>query len=228
MKWSFVIQQKLKAALLLSVIMLLIILNSVISRFNIQGIDESFDSIYADRLIPAIDIVYLMENLYNKRLLLEKYLLLDTGRSPQDTRRQLDLCDRTIDSLITAFEQTYLVEQESRSFLDLKNRIGEYARLEKAILSLVLAGRKEEGWELFEGAGAAVFHNTITHLNELTNIQSVVGKELMKHSKSEVSIFNFYSTIQIVLAIIIGGIILSLIQSSKIINPRQSGPGHLN
>jgi hypothetical protein len=228
MKWSFVIQQKLKAAILLSVIMLLVVLNSVVSKLNIQGIDESFDSIYADRLIPAIDIVYLMENLYNKRLVLEKHLLLTTESSTTDTKRLLYGYDQKIDSLITAFEQTYLVEQESKSFKALKTRIDEYAVLEKSILSLSTAGHKDKGWELFEGNGAAVFHNTITRLNELTNIQSIVGKELMKSSKSDVSISNFYSTLQIVLAIVIGGIILSLIQSSKIINTPPKNPTNLN
>ena len=41
MKWSFVIQQKLKATLLLGGIMVVIVSGTIVSRRNINGIDRS-------------------------------------------------------------------------------------------------------------------------------------------------------------------------------------------
>ncbi len=218
MKWSFVIKEKLKAALLLGGIMVAIIAGSLIARYNMQGIDKSFSSIYQDRLIPATTIIYLAENLYGKRLTLEKYLLSEKGGTSEEITSGLGIYDTTIDSLIKAFEKTYLVDQEATSLAAFKNRVDEYVLLEKMILNLHASGHSAAGKELFEGVGASTFQTTITNLNELTTIQSNVGKELMRESKSDMASFGLISFVQIALAIVIGLIVLVLIQNSKIIN----------
>ena len=74
MKWSFVIQQKIKASLLLGGIMVVILLSALVSRMSLDNIDHSLSSIYQDRLVPTVDMVYLSEHLYSKRLLLEQGL----------------------------------------------------------------------------------------------------------------------------------------------------------
>ncbi|MCE7040958.1 MCP four helix bundle domain-containing protein [Dyadobacter sp. CY312] len=218
MKWSFVIRQKLKAALLLSGIMAFIILGSLIARNSMEGIDKSFSSIYQDRLIPATTIIYLTENLYGKRLSLEKFLLSDDQRTSHEISSGLSLYDSRIDSLISAFEKTYLVDQEAKSLAAFKNRVEEYVLLEKMILNLHASGHVDAGKKLFEGAGANTFQSTINNLNELTSIQSNIGQELVKESKSDMASFGLISFLQIALAIIIGLIVLVLIQNSKIIN----------
>ncbi|ODS80415.1 MAG: hypothetical protein ABS46_14285 [Cytophagaceae bacterium SCN 52-12] len=227
MKWSFVIQQKLKAALLLGGVMLLIVVVSYLSSSNINGIARSFTSIYEDRLMPAIDIIHLTEGLYSKRLLLEKHLLTNGEQDAEELREKLARHDNKIDSLLQAYEKTYLVEQESKSFLAFKNRVKEYALLEKTIVNFSKAGFREEGITLFEGKGGEVFQHTISRLNELTAIQSLVGEELQEASHSEVSLFKLYATLLILAALIIGGLILHLIYSSKIVNTERK-EFHLN
>ncbi|MCF2494242.1 MCP four helix bundle domain-containing protein [Dyadobacter chenhuakuii] len=224
MKWSFVIQQKLKAAMLLGGIMALIILATLLSRRNMDGIDKSFSSIYQDRLIPATTIIYLTENLYGKRLSLEEYLLTNGTGNKNEIRAQLSTHNKNIDSLIKAFEQTYLVDEEARSLTAFKNEVHRYTALEKSILGLYNAGAQEEGKRLFAGVGANTFKNTITNLNELTNIQSSIGKDLMKESKSDIASFGIISFLQIALAVVIGLMLLVLIQNSSIVNkPKISG-----
>ena len=227
MKWSFVIQQKLKAALLLGGVMLLIVVVSYLSSSNINGIARSFTSIYEDRLMPAIDIIHLTEGLYSKRLLLEKHLLTNGEQDAEELREKLARHDNKIDSLLQAYEKTYLVEQESKSFLAFKNRVKEYALLEKTIVNFSKAGFREEGITLFEGKGGEVFQHTIFRLNELTAIQSLVGEELQEASNSEVSLFKLYATLLILAALIIGGLILHLIYTSKIVNTERK-EFHLN
>ncbi len=227
MKWSFVIQQKLKAALLLGGVMLMIVVVSYLSSNNINGIARSFTSIYQDRLMPAIDIIHLTEGLYSKRLLLEKHLLTNGEQDAEELREKLSRHDDKIDSLLQAYEKTYLVEQESKSFLAFKNRVKEYALLEKTIVNFSKAGFTEEGIDLFEGKGGEVFQQTIFRLNELTAIQSLVGEELQEASNSEVSLFKLYATLLILAALIIGGLILHLIYSSRIVNTERK-EFHLN
>ncbi|MCF0051552.1 MCP four helix bundle domain-containing protein [Dyadobacter sp. LJ53] len=224
MKWSFVIQQKLKAALLLGGIMVLIILATLLSRRNMEGIDKSFSSIYQDRLIPATTIIYLTENLYGKRLSLEEYLLTNGAGNESEIKSQLSAHNQRIDSLIAAFEKTYLVDEEAKSLTTFKTEVVKYTALEKSVLNLCNAGEQEEGKKLFAGAGANTFRNTITNLNELTNIQSSIGKDLMKESKSDIASFGIISFLQIGLAVVIGLMLLVLIQNSAIVNkPKITG-----
>ncbi|HEV7349935.1 MCP four helix bundle domain-containing protein [Telluribacter sp.] len=227
MKWSFVIQQKVKAALLLCCIMLIIVGSTLISRNNIEGIDKSFLSIYQDRLMPAIDIVYLSENLYNKRLLLEKHLLSDQGLTQVQVQEQLTRHNSTIDSLINVFSKTHLVDEESKSLFAFRKRVQEYAGIEREIIRLSKAGDKKAGQALFEGTGASTFQSTISRLNELTRIQSVVGQELVRDTHTSVARFINLSNLEISLAVVIGLMILALIQSAKIIKP-DTQPFYLN
>lgn len=227
MKWSFVIQQKIKAALLLSGVMVFVILNSLMSRSSMNTIDRSFSSIYQDRLVPAIDIVYLSEHLYTKRLLLEKEL---SGKEPKDLPvlvRQLHGHDQKIDSLIAEFEQTILIEEEVKSLSAFKKNMQLYSALEKQVLSLGVNSSFDAGKELFYTQGTSVFQTSINQLSKLTKIQSVVGKELMKDSHTEAHYINLLFTLQIAIAIVIAFLILGLIHSSKIIK-KNSIPFHLN
>jgi hypothetical protein len=227
MKWSFVIQQKLKAALLLTGIMGLIILSTFISRSNIRGMDNSFSAIYEDRLVPTIDIVYISENLYHKRIALSKQFLSDTARTHPTIKAQLQDHNHRIDSLITAFEKTKLVQEESASLYALKSHVKSYTLLEQSVLRLLEAGDKKAGQELFEQQGTLIFQQAIKQLNKLTKIQFVIGQELLKDSHNEANQFQAISALQITIAIVIGLLVLGLIHSSKITD-RGNQPFHLN
>lgn len=227
MKWSFVIQQKMKAAGLLGAIMILVLGTTLLSKNNMNGIDKSFSSMYQDRLIPAIDMVHLTENLYRKRLLVERYLLAEQDVPLGEVASQLAVHNTHIDSLVRAFEKTYLVEEESKSLLAFRDRAGEYAGMERAILGLCKSGDRDAGVALFEGEGAALFQRTIIRLNELTQIQSLEGKELVRKSHSDAMQSEFLSMFQICMVVIIGLIILGLIRGAKIINMEKQ-PFHLN
>lgn len=217
MKWSFVIQQKFKAAILLGGIMALIIGGTLISRYNVEGIDESFSSIYKDRLVPATTILYLTENLYRKRLSLENYLYSEAHLSPAHVKAHLRAHDRSIDSLIRLFEKTYLVDEEAKSLQGFKNQIGQYAKLENQVLALCTTGSFVEARQLFSTPGGTTFESTILNLNELAGIQSTIGKDLVKASKVNVASFGIISFLQISLAIITGLVVIILIRNSQII-----------
>ncbi len=227
MKWSFVIQQKMKAALLLGSIMVLVLVSVLLSRNNIEGIDKSFSSMYTDRLIPATDIVYLTESLYQKRLLMEKQLLTQEENSWGDLSRQLTAHNQRIDSLVGEFEKTYLVKDELASLRAFQSGHTEYAQVEQEIVGLGKAGDRTSGQSLHADLGEALFQKTMIRLRELTQIQSSVGKELFKESHRDVVQFVFLSTVQIIMVIVIGMMVLGLIRNSKIINTK-SEPFHMN
>ncbi|MFT2010008.1 MCP four helix bundle domain-containing protein [Pontibacter sp. 13R65] len=218
MKWSFVIQQKLKIASLLGCLIVMVLLANFMWKKHMGSMNKSFSSIYKDRLLPATDIVYLTEHLYNKRLLMEHYLLITEAESEVALVEQMQWHNRQVDSLIHNFESTYLVDQESKSLLGLKNKVEEYVRMENAILALSHEQGRAAGTAMFEQEGKAVFMCTIKHLHELTRIQSEVGKELVGDSQHIVSSTNILSSLEVGLVLIIGLIVQVLIVSSRMVN----------
>lgn len=126
-----------------------------------------------------------------------------------------------------AFEKTYLVREESKSLQEFKACLKEYALWEQTILNLYETSHKQAGHQLFEHQSRATFQRGITLLNNLIKIQSTVGKELIEDSQSEASQFNVVSTLQIVISIIIGLVVMGLIYNAKLID-RERQPFNLN
>lgn len=221
MRWTFVIQQKLKVALLLGLVMCLVVLFNLILQKNISDINQSVNSIYSDRLIPATDIFYLSENLHNRQLAMEQFLFR-SERNYNQLKAQLKKYDGKQLDLIAKYEKTYLVDEESVFLEKFKKNVSVYAALESQILSLTVANKKAEAITLYETAGRHSLENTIHQLSDLTTIQSSVGNKLLNDTKGIVATSNFLSNLQLVLAIIIGLMITALIISSKIISQPQA------
>ncbi|MBC8053712.1 MAG: MCP four helix bundle domain-containing protein [Sphingobacteriaceae bacterium] len=221
MKWTFVIQQKLKVAVLLGVIMAVVVLVNLVLQKNISDINRSVNSIYNDRLIPATDIFYLSENLHNRQLVIEKFLYRNE-HDVKHLRLSLKGYSTKIDQLVSKYEKTYLVDEESVFLNNFKKNIQQYASLEDKMLSLMAQNRQTEGLRLYETEGRIALQNTISQLSDLTTIQSAVGSKLVNDTKGIVATSNFLSDLQIALAVIIGAIITALVVSSKIINQPQA------
>ena len=224
MKWAFVIQQKLKAALLLLGIMFLVVLFNIIERHNIEEMNRSVNSIYKDRLLPAADIFHLTDNLYSKRVLMEQYLISENV-DVRELQKSLDMHDRNIDELIRQFEKTYLVDKELVFFNQLKADVGAYKRLEQEIISLCAQNLRAEASLLYHQRGQLASSEVIKRLSELTEIQTQVGGELLNNSKGILANSDLLSSLQLILAMGIGVMVVILVASSKI---ARQVPGSFN
>lgn len=220
MKWTFVIQQKLKVAVLLGLVMLLVVLFNLILQKNISDINRSVNSIYSDRLIPATDMFYLSNNFHHRQLAIEKFLFTDDQNTGQ-LRSTLHKYDKEIFALISKYEKTYLVKEESVFLKKFKEQVRQYSSIENDILSLSEHNKKPEALKLYEKLGRPSLETTIGQLSDLTTIQSAVGGKLVNDTKGIVATSNFLSDLQLVLAIAIGTMITVLVVSSKVINRPQ-------
>jgi hypothetical protein len=218
MKWTLIIQQKLKVALLLGSIMLLIGFTAVMQRKNMQDLKQSYSSMYYDRLIPATDIFFLTQNLHDKRLLIEKLLYSESVASVEELKRQLIIDNDSINKLIAKFEGTYLVKDELKYLQEFKKRVKHYQGVEENILTSFSKESKTRAQQYYENEGKEDLLKTIQFLVELTHIQSSVGLDLIHDSQGIISISDLVLTIQIAIAIIIGTIVQALIFSSRIID----------
>lgn len=218
MKWTFIIREKLKVALLLGSIVMLIGFTTVMQQINMNDLKRSYSSIYYDRLIPATEIFYLTENLFNKRLLIEKLLYIENAdASVPALTAQLEVHNDSIRAIIARFEETYLVDAERKYLDQFKDLVIHYNTIESNIIDTHQVS-KGDAQRLYETVGESDLIKTIQFLGELTQIQSSVGLDLMNDSDGIISINDTVLTIQIAIAIIIGILIQTLIFASKMAN----------
>lgn len=118
MKLAYSLKQKTKIAVLLFSIMTCTILIRLLEDRSIRDLNESFVSLYNDRLIPATDLFYVSEHIHAKSILLNNKAIDEPQR-----QSQLSLHNKAIDSLIRKYEKTYLVKQEKQHLATLKKSL---------------------------------------------------------------------------------------------------------
>ena len=226
MKWTYAIPQKMRTAILLFCVMASVVLFNLIERHNVARMKSFVTSINNDRLIPATVIFHLTDNLYRKFFVMEKFLASDTGDVAR-VKAELAAHDKIIDKLIHEFDQTYIVEDEAVFLNALKNKTRQYMQLEGQVLALSENNRKAAGKALYEAKGEPALDATIRQLSELTKVQTAVGGQLLDDTKGVLAISNLLSSLQLVLALVIGKMIFSLVSASKIMRPKGKN-FHLN
>lgn len=185
---------------------------------------------YDDRLVPASDIFYIAEHLYAKKYLFFTFIS-DTPTSRAKLDRligQLKPHSTSIDSLLAKYEKTYLVKQEEKYLDDFKQRLLQYQALENQLLDASVNDLFTRV-NSFSSEGQHALDNAIRELSELEKLQTQVGRELMADAQFVVSGTRFFSTLQIILSIVIGIMVVVLVLESKsVINKNNSQPFNLN
>lgn len=218
MKFAHTVKQKTKIAALLFGVMACTILIRLLEDKSIKNMNKAFISLYNDRLIPATDLFYLAENLYAKRYILEAVVEHQPKKeSQQELLKRLVKHDANINSLLKKYEQTVLTQQEKTYLLELKAKLKENKQIEDQIIASEKAQTGADNKSLFETTALTSFNSINSKLAELTFLQTKVGEELLKDSKYLVSGSKLYSTIQFILAIIIGILIVSIIFASNVV-----------
>jgi hypothetical protein len=219
MRFAYSIKQKMKIAILLFCIMACTILIRILEDKSVKNMNESFVSMYNDRLIPATDLYYMAEHIHAKSFLLEDALYADVFNG-DSIGRQLDRHNAILDSLIQKYEKTFLVKQEKQGLNSLKNSILKSSEIEKSILQMVKQHSVAAGKALYHSRGRAIFRESTQKLTELIGIQTQVGQELIQDSEFMVSGSKIYSTMQVALAILIGILIVGIVFTSNVVNIR--------
>jgi hypothetical protein len=213
MKWAFAIQRKIRLAIALAVMMLLIILLSLWESYNVNKISKSFRSIYEDRLIPAVDLYLISGHIQNKRNKLVSFLFTDKI-SVEEIKYVLSSENKQLDTLINKYQKTYLVEAETNHLQNLKKNLKIFERDELLLINASLAN-KEFARNLYLNTTINFYENIDQDLILLTQVQTQIGKELLAESSKSQSSSSLISQLQIVVAIILGLIIMILIITDK-------------
>lgn len=222
MKFAFSLKNKIKIAFLLFCIMCCSLLIRFLEDKSVKKINESFVSMYNDRLVPATDLYFIAENLYEKSSVLQNILIFtDQNATPAKGLLKLTQHNNKIDSIINKYQLTLLVKQEQRFLNDLKNTLFIQKEFENKILSIA-SNDLANGRKIYESTGRDISANTLNKLSALIKIQSNVGDELINDSKIFVSGTKIYSTFQVILAIAIGVLIVGIVSASNAVKVQNS------
>jgi Four helix bundle sensory module for signal transduction len=191
------IHYKAKPAALFLIVLLVVLGSSIWEKRLMHDLNSSAASLYQDRLLPATGLFQLNDLMYAKQQLLAGYQARPTAARQHYAQVQLGGRNVEIDSILSSYEATYLVAEETRVFRALKARLRRYNALEAQLLSAAAPAAPAQTRAL--GRQFAQIHADLSRLNR---IQQQVGQELSKSSNAIEGDANLLSNVQIALVII--------------------------
>lgn len=212
MKWTYSIEQKIKAACSLAIIFILVIATNLIDRNHFAELQESFSSVYKDRLLVENYIFKLSGLVHQKHMLLHDTTTLE--------REQLQI-NRAIDTLLVAYEKTRYTQKETELFNAFKSALAQLQQLEhqyatadnSSVLKSKIESKNIQLISLLEG---------------LSNIQMEEGKRLINQSNEVINTSHSISRVEIILLVVIGIFAQALVLASKSLKPKKPQKIHLN
>jgi hypothetical protein len=210
----------MKAAFLLTIVLVITMLTNLLERRRFQQLEQSFSSIYEDRLMAEIYLFNLYENLIEKQELLETAVNEGIDYSMGE-KLKTNRVDR--EQLIEKYAKTYLTDEEQVQFNNLNSLFDRMDRLEGEFGHQPDATAIPAGFiQRYEGATAEVFST----LSALSDIQTIEGEALRSQSQKlimgSVSISRFEMTILIFIGLIIQALIFS---SRTLLADNRQNPG---
>lgn len=188
---------------LILVSLLGLILTSVfLSRRSVYHIQAASASLYKDRLVPTALIANLTQQVYQRRLLLETYVLGKTKPDASLVTSSINRMNHRVDSLLTDFAQTKLTQNEVDKLTQLKQRLAVYNQLELETITLNDLTKAKQ--ILFTGTGNTSFSELAQSLTELATLQLSVGAELIDQSRGQTNYIYVLTALQIGLVLLVG------------------------
>lgn len=220
MRFAYSVKQKVKIAVLLFFIMTCSVLIRILEDKSVKNMNESFITLYNDRLIPAMDLYHIVENLYARRNIIESVLYSNAVADELGLKHNLSRYNHNIDSLLQKYEKTYLVQQEKVQLQDLKQNLSSILRMEQDLVSNIYNNQAAASLRLYEDRGKRMFSSATMHLTKLIDTQKQVGNEIIEQTEKIVSGTKIYSNLQLALAILIGILIVGILFTSNVVNIR--------
>lgn len=194
---------KIKIAVALTAILLLIFIKSIVDKQNVDELESAFISVYEDRLVVQEHIFSITEMVFRMRLLVTESRTMDEYKDVK--QKVIDYHTRILE-VIDDFEQTKLTPKEAEYLAEFKDLITN--KLE--IQSYFTANGGNTGIDYQETLKRfdVDFERVLTDLRELSNIQLEEGGKLTVRSyqiKARSDIWlNFEYAVLFTLLIIIG------------------------
>lgn len=221
MKWAYSIQQKFKAALLLAVVCVIILITNLMSRHHMDELSNYFSSVYQDRLVVESYIYMISDHLYQKKLAFDNCSEL-TG---PDFRSKIDFHNEAISGLLLFYEKTVLTEEEASCLQEFKTNVAalqdlEFQQLQSSTDEVQLTTTRNLFNERFALASA--------NLRQLSHIQIKEGKALNDQSQRIVYGSSLLTNFELVILFCIAIILQIIVKASQPVISRNWQQSNLN
>lgn len=207
MKHQTFISFKIKIAIVLTIILFLILAKSLIDKSNVDKLEESFITVYEDRLVVQDYIFHISELLFRMRLLvadtesMEEYVAVK--------QQVIDYHDQIL-RIIEDFEKTRLTNKEEEYLMEFKELVTDKLEIESYFTNL---DEQENAYEEIMARFNADFERVFFDLRELAKIQLREAEKLTDQSyriKARSDIWlQFEYAVLFILLIIIGILIFT-------------------
>lgn len=209
MKWAYSFRERIKAAFLLAIVLVLVFVASMISKRNVSQLGNSFSSVYEDRLVVESYIYKFSDYLYKKKIIVDE---CSNSEQLMQLRGMIGKHNGAIRSMIASYEKTKLTDEESVLFMEFKKNMEAIMEAE--------AGMSERKLSEVKSAIDQRVDNALANLDHLSAIQVSEGKILNENSKKIMAGTDVLTQFEMVILIIIGVMIQVLVFASKSFNPK--------
>ena len=166
-------------AKLLSGFGLVLLLTAIVGAVgwrNTTTFSQAFDSLYADRLVPAVQLARIEKGLYELRLgsAGQSYATADAAgraRIRANDEKWLKLVNDNVD----AYAATDLVDDEKQGLASFRAAYADFLKQREQVIALTDAGRTDEATALRTGPTTQSLSKAVDLTDRLLGIQSDVG-----------------------------------------------------
>lgn len=217
MKWVYSLKYKLQAALVLTVIVLVVFVKNIIDKQHITELGKDFVSFYEDRLVVESYIFEITEHFF-----LMKLAVNQPGLKSNLSEKNADFHRMAILDIIEDFEKTNLTEDEAIHLAQLKQKIKKILPLNAQ--TAAENDRKQEQIGIFNEEFEEAFRN----IKALSEIQLYEGEKLTKESGRTVNRSGLWTQLERAILVVLLVIIYLLIFSSQSIKSKMKQDPSLN
>lgn len=222
MNWVFSISRKRRAAIILGIVFLVVLIKNRMDYHDVHSLAKSFATVYEDRLVVESYIYKLSDLLYQKKQSLDNCAVSDDMTL---LKAQVTGYDADISVLMSQYKLTRLTEKEDEIYQDFEKNIGAIAALQSQYLSQL------ETNSIHQGTLLSLNHQFLTvagNLKQLSDIQISEGRLLNEQSQKIVAGNEILTQFELALLIGLGLIIQVLIFTSKTLSIPRFKNANLN
>jgi hypothetical protein len=209
MSYANTLNKKLKLAIVLTFLLLLIFGKNILDRQNFNELGDSFASVYEDRLVVEGYIFSISENLFRIKMLINHCQLeSDYSHVMDEIIAYEDQILKTLDS----FEKTNLTSQEEKFLIDFRGIISSNLRIaDYDLLYSETTGINEAKVLEYN----KYIERAVTDLEKLSKIQIEEGRKLAINSEKVVNRSRIWAQFEVAALVILLALIYLLIYTSR-------------
>ncbi|MBI5893182.1 MAG: methyl-accepting chemotaxis protein, partial [Deltaproteobacteria bacterium] len=221
---SIVKNMKTRAKLLWAfmLIAVLMVISGGISLYRFMEMKSMIQTLYDDRLIPAVDLGEIGGHLSNIRIGALRIINEPDAGKRQEIQNNALNSEKEIEKLIEKYGATYLVPEEKKVFEEFKPAWKAYNDSRTNTYKWALEGKFEEAKHNAATDAGAKFKVADEKLKRLIEIQGEVGKELYKEADDDYRFMRNATMLGTSIGIIFA-ISMGIILSNMIARPLSQG-----